>query len=327
MNAGRRVLVTGGSGFIGMNLMEALLREPGVALLNLDTREPQEPSHTPFWHSCDLLDGALVLREFEAFEPTEVVHLAGRTDMFGHTVEDYAANHTGTRRLLEAVKATHCVKRAIFTSSQFVVGPGLLPKDEFDFRPHTIYGESKVLSEKAVREADLACEWTIIRPTNIWGRWHPRYPKEFWKVVKRGRYVHPGGERVMRCYGYVGNVVEQILGILAAEASAVDGRVFYVGDAPINLLDWTNAFSIELTGNKVRVVPRAVLAALAKLGDVAKFFGVGLPIFSSRYRSMTETYLTPMEPTFAVLGQPRISLQEGVETTVRWLRELEASWR
>ncbi len=280
-----------------------------------------------YWHRCDLLDGAAVRRELQSFAPTEVVHLAGRTDMLGQTVEDYAANHLGTERLLDAVKSTASVRRAIFTSSQFVVGPGLLPADEFDFRPHTIYGESKVLSEKSVRKADLRCEWTIIRPTNIWGRWHPRYPKEFWRVVKRGKYVHPGGERVMRCYGYVGNVVDQMEGILAAKAADVHGRVFYVGDAPIDLLDWTNAFSLELTGKKVLVVPRAVLATLAKVGDLANAFGAKLPIFTSRYRSMTETYLTPMEPTFAVLGKPRISLQEGVEETVRWLRAPETNWQ
>ena len=131
----------------------------------------------------------------------------------------------------------------------------------------------------------------------------------------------------MRCYGYVGNVVEQIKRILAAKASDNHGREFYVGDAPINLLDWTNAFSLELTGKKVRVVPRILLATLAKVGDLANIFGVKLPIFSSRYRSMTETYLTPMEPTFAVLGQPRISLQEGVEETVRWLHEPETKWQ
>ncbi len=327
MGTDRRILVTGGSGFIGTNLMEALLRIPGAQLLNLDTQTPKQASHMPFWHHCDLLDGAAVQRELQAFQPTEVVHLAGRTDMFGHAVEDYAANHVGTQLLIEAIRATPSVERAVFTSSQFVVGPGILPRDEFDFRPHTIYGQSKVLSEKAVREAELACTWTVIRPTNIWGKWHPRYPSEFWKVVKRGRYVHPGGARVMRCYGYVGNVVEQIQGILSADPAVVQGRVLYVGDAPIDLLDWTNAFSMELTGAKVRVVPRAVLATLAKLGDVIIATGAKFPIFSSRYRSMTEDYLTPMEPTFAVLGRPRISLQEGVQETGRWLRELEPSWR
>jgi nucleoside-diphosphate-sugar epimerase len=208
-----------------------------------------------------------------------------------------------------------------------VVGPGILPEDDFDFRPHTIYGQSKVLSEKAIRAAELQCTWTIIRPTNIWGKWHPRYPFEFWRVVKDGRYVHPGGERVVRCYGYVGNVVHQIQTILAARPATVHHRVFYVGDPPIDLFEWANAFSLELTGSEVRVVPRLILMALAKVGDAVNAIGGKFPIFSSRYRSMTESYITPMQPTFEALGQPPISLSEGVRETGKWLRELAPHWR
>ncbi|MGO9340347.1 MAG: hypothetical protein ACLPY1_22855 [Terracidiphilus sp.] len=61
-------------------------------------------------------------------------------------------------------------------STQFVVGPGPLPVHDQDFRPYTVYGASKVLAEKAVRDGRLECVWTIVRPTNVWGSMHPRYP-------------------------------------------------------------------------------------------------------------------------------------------------------
>ena len=109
-----------------------------------------------------------------------MLHFAARTDVLGKTVDDYPANHIGTANVIAAIQKTPSVQNAIFTSSQFVVAPGDLPKHDQDFRPHTVYGQTKVLSEKAVRAADLACAWTIIRPTNVWGRWHPRYPMEFW---------------------------------------------------------------------------------------------------------------------------------------------------
>ncbi len=246
--------------------------------------------------------------------------------MFGSSVGDYAANHVGTQNVIKAIEATPSVARAVFTSSQFVVGPGLLPQDELDFRPHTIYGQSKVLSEQAVRAARLRCVWTIVRPTNIWGPRHPRYPHEFWRVLKQGRYFHPGGRRVTRCYGYVGNVAEQILRILGSEAQQVDGRVFYVGDAPVDLYEWTNAFSLELTGKPVRVVPRPALRGAAMVGDVVVACGGRFPIFSSRYRSMTEDYVTPMEPTFDVLGPSPTCMQDGVRETVKWLRQESSFW-
>lgn len=322
-----KILVTGGSGFIGTNLMEALLERRDCEVLNLDTTEPQLAAHKPYWAPCDLLDTARVSELFQQFQPTEVIHLAGRTDMFGKAVSDYAANHVGTENIIAAIRQTPGVERVVFTSSQFVVSPGPLPKSDFEFRPHTLYGESKVLSEQAVRAADLQCVWTIVRPTNIWGRWHPRYPTEFWRVLKQGRYVHPGGRVVRRCYGYVGTVVEQILTILSSPAEKVNQAVFYVGDAPVDLLDWTNAFSRELTGKPVRVVPRPVLRAIAFLGDAVIAVGGKFPLFSSRYRSMTEDYVTPMEKTFSVLGQPTHSLRQGVKITSDWLRSLGPFWR
>jgi nucleoside-diphosphate-sugar epimerase len=324
--SGRRLLVTGGSGFIGTNLILEAGQRNGAEILNLDMAPPKlPPKRDEYWH-CDLLDHKTLERRFAEFQPTHVIHLAARTDCFGSTVDDYVANHIGTQHLVAVIKHTPSVQNAIFTSSQYVVGPGPMPEHDQDFRPHTIYGQSKVLSEKAVRDADLECAWAIVRPTNIWGRWHPRYPTEFWRVLKQGRYVHPGRKRVTRCYGYVGNVVDQMLSLLTREDGNHSGSVFYLGDAPIDLYEWTNAFSMELTGRPVRVVPRPALKALAKVGDVVVRSGGRCPIFSSRFRSMTEDYVTPMEPTFDALGPAPFSLQHGVKETVGWLRSESAFW-
>jgi GlcNAc-P-P-Und epimerase len=315
----RRLLITGGSGFIGANLIREIDRWGGYEVLNLDVAPPKFASKSATYRRCDLLDRQAVEQSFAEVQPTHVVNFAGRTDMFGATVDDYAANHLGTKNVIGAIQQTPSVENVVFTSSQYVVGPGRLPDGDEDYRPHTIYGQSKVETEKAIRRANLSIPWTIIRPTNIWGRWHPRYPSEFWRVLKQGRYVHPSGPPVTRCYGYVGNVVDQVLTILAHEDGSLNGKTFYVGDPPIDIYEWTNAFSLELTGKPVRIIPRPVLLALAKVGDVVIKFGGDFPIFSSRFRSMTEDYLTPMEPTYAALGSPRMSMKEGVHETVEWL--------
>jgi nucleoside-diphosphate-sugar epimerase len=322
-----RLLVTGGSGFIGSSFVDEATLRGGYTLLNLDLHPPKDGINEDVYRQCDLLDLATVKHYFSEFQPTHVVHFAGRTDMFGADVSAYAANHIGTENIIAAIQQTPSVQQCVFTSSQFVFGPGSLPTHDEDYRPHTIYGESKVLSEKAVRTADLACEWSIIRPTNIWGKRHPRYPTEFWKVLKQGRYVHPGGARVTRCYGYVGTVVDQVLTILGDTNRAFDRKTFYVGDAPIDLFEWTNAFSLELTGRPVRVVPNFVLRGIALVGDVVILAGGKFPLFSSRYRSMTESYVTPMEATFAALGPSKYSMKDGVKQTADWLRSTDPFWR
>ena len=70
----------------------------------------------------------------------------------------------------------------------------------------------------------------------------------------------------------------------------------------------------------VHIVPRTVLRGLAIAGDVVVLLGGKFPIFTSRYRSTTENYVTPMEKTFKVLGKPSISLQQGIQETVSLLR-------
>jgi nucleoside-diphosphate-sugar epimerase len=322
----RRLLITGGSGFIGANLILEIDRRGGYEVLNLDVAQPKFASTTAKYRRCDLMDRPAVEQSFAEFQPTHVVNLAGRTDMFGAMVDDYAANHIGTQNVIAAIRQTPSVENIVFTSSQFVVGPGRLPDCDEDYRPHTIYGQSKVETEKAIRRANLSVSWTIIRPTNIWGRWHPRYPREFWRVLKQGRYVHPGGPPVTRCYGYVGNILDQVLTILAREDGSLNGKTFYVGDPPIDIYEWTNAFSLELTGKPVRVMPRPVLLAMAKAGDLVIKFGGNFPIYTSRFRSMTEDYVTPMDPTYAALGPPRISMKEGVHETAEWLRTEGAFW-
>ncbi len=199
---------------------------------------------------------------FREFEPELVLHLAARADCDENTTVEagYPVNTEGTRNVLDAIRVTPSVARSIITSTQFVCGPGPLPKSDTDYFPATVYGQSKVVTEELTRAANLPSCWTIIRPTNVWGPWHMRYRREFWRVVERGWYVHPGHEPVIRTYAYVGNVVDQIRKIFEAPRELVDGKTIYVGDRPINLFEWTDGFSRALTGKSVRVVPRPVLA-------------------------------------------------------------------
>ena len=314
-----KCLVTGGSGFIGTHLVDELIRN-GHEVLNIDIVPPKIHQHQPFWEKVDILDIDKLMTTFLKFKPTHVIHLAARTDTDGTFLDEYEVNTRGTEYLLEAIKSTHSVQRAIITSTQFVNQYHGTPKDEFDYAPHTVYGESKVINEHATRQAGLACVWSIIRPTNIWGPWHLRYPHEFWRVLGNGLYFHPGRAKVIRSYGYVRNVVYQIMKIFEASPDDVSEKVFYVGDEPIDLLEWVNGFSIRQTGSKVRVVPVAFIRMLAHIGDVLKLLHIKFPITSSRYKSMTTSNAVSMDETIKLFGEPPYSLDAGIEETVEWLR-------
>lgn len=319
-----RILITGGSGFIGTNLI-GLLGDLGPALLNFDGEGPLDPAHARFWKRGDILDPASLSEAFRGFQPTHVVHLAARCDCDENTTVEsgYRANTEGTRNVLEAIKATPGIRRVVVTSTQFVFNKNeQVPEHDQDYAPRTVYGQSKIITEKLTREANLACCWTIIRPTNVWGPWHMRHRRQFFRILGAGLYMHPGREKVVRSYAYVGNVVEQIKEILERPESAVGGKTLYVGDAPLDIFDWVNGFSRALRGKDVKVVPRKALFAIARAGDlISKVTGKEFFLTTSRFRSMTYHYLTPMDETFKVLGPVKYPLEDAIRITADWLQK------
>lgn len=316
-----KLLVTGASGFIGTNFVEHFSRIADCELLNLDVQPPLNPEHQKFWRWADIMSSSELTASFAEFSPTHVVHMAARAECDENTTveEGYAVNTIGTENVLNAIKKTPSIKRVIIVSTQYVCGPGRLPENDEDYFPHTVYGQSKVITEQLTRQADLKCIWTFVRPTNIWGPWHFRYQQEAWRVIRKGLYLHPAGDPVVRSYGYVGNIVWQMERILNAPSEQVSRQAFYVGDRPIDIYEWVDAFSLALRGQHARKVPRVILRMIGLVGDVAGAIRIKFPLTSSRVKSMTQNYLTPMDKTFDVLGEPPFSLKYGVEKTVEWI--------
>jgi nucleoside-diphosphate-sugar epimerase len=318
----KRVIVTGGSGFIGTHLVSGLI-EQGHQVLNLDRNGPLDAKQNQFHHRADILDAAALRNEFDSFRPQWLFHLAARTDCDEATTVEkgYAVNTIGAANVLAAAAASPSLERALVTSSQYVCRPGHPPSGDQDYCPHTVYGWSKVETEHATRRAGLKCPWVIVRPTNIWGPWHLRYREQVWWAIQRGFYLHPGGAPVVRSYGYVRNMARQMVGLMEAEVTKINGKYFYVGDAPQELRDWVNSFSLALRGRPVTVVSRPLLRTLAFAGDlIGKARGRKFLIHSSRYRSMITSDRAPMSATFELLGPSPVSLDEAVAETVQWLR-------
>lgn len=175
-----RILVTGGSGFIGTNYIELLLRTVQEEFINLDNRSPRNVAHRDFWQECDLLDAPRLKKIIADFSPTHVVHLAAKTGLDEKKLSDFEANVEGVENLLLALKEVSYVERVIFTSSLLVCRMGYVPKHDTDYKPTTLYGQSKVEGEKIVRaHNDLPYAWTIIWPISIWGPMGRRTLQEF----------------------------------------------------------------------------------------------------------------------------------------------------
>ncbi len=321
MQTSRSAFLTGASGFIGTNLVSTLL-DSGWRVINYDSVPPLNPAHLQNYRNGNILNATALLRALTDTLPEVVVHLAARTDCSEKTaIDDYLTNTAGTQNVLEAIKRTASIKRAIVTSSQYVCGPGRLPASDTDYFPNTTYGQSKVITEQLTRSANLPCTWVLIRPVNTWGPYHMRYAREFWETVRRGWYLHPNLRSPVRCYGHVGNVTWQIRRLLDLPDASVHGKVFYVGDRPAAIDRWIFGFHRAIRGAEPRMLPAAVMHCLALVGD-AIGAATGRPFFltSSRLRSMTQDYLVDNEETFRVLGEPPWSLDQGISQTVDWLK-------
>lgn len=101
---------------------------------------------------------------------------------------------------------------------------GYQPRGETAVCPPNAYGASKAQMEELVRAAAYPGTWLMVRATSICGPWFDVPYRGFFLAVARGRYRHPAGARVLKSVGYVGNTVEQLIGLLAAEPSAISPR-------------------------------------------------------------------------------------------------------
>jgi nucleoside-diphosphate-sugar epimerase len=319
------VLVFGGSGFIGTNLISELMCHR-IKVHNFDLNPPLDRRQNDLWIQGDILNLANVSDVIHKFKPTYIVDLIARTDVdeTQSVEEGYSLNYNGVLNILSVISEIKFLERVIFTSTQYVKKPGSDYMDILNYAPHTTYGESKVRMEKIIFDSNIACDWLIIRPTNVWGPWHFRYLSQFFKVLRAGLYFHPGGAQAIKSYAYVGNVAEQIRKLLYVELSDDKRKIFYVGDATISILDWVNAMSLAFRRRKVTVIPRGLFRSLVFFGDlVSSALGRPFLINSSRYKSIIEDYPTDTNYTLSVLGENKYSLEQGVSATLSWIQQVE----
>lgn len=318
-----RILVTGGSGFIGTNLVSDLLGK-GATVLNIDISSPRNPDHQPVWEMLDILDYEELVSAFGSFRPDVVIHLAARTDLAGRDLEAYDANIGGVRNVVRASRSQPSLRRALFASSMLVCALGYSPKNDLDYKPSTLYGESKVIGERIVREeiGDLL-PWAIFRPTSIWGPWFSTPYRDFFDVVKRKRYIHPRGVGIQRSYGFVSNAVAQILALAKASDEDIKGRVFYVADyEPLRIKEWAEMISLEMGNGPIRELPAPIFRVAAMFGDMLRSIGFdNVPIHSFRLKNMLTNSVFDMSEMKGICGPLPYNLEQGVKETVEWLSE------
>jgi UDP-glucose 4-epimerase len=232
-----RTIVTGGAGFIGSHLVDALLARGDEvhAVDNLSTGSRKNLATAADLHELDIRDEALE-QLAERLQPDVVFHLAAQADV-GTSVErptfDAEVNVVGTVRVLEAARAADA--RLVFTSSGGAVyGECEAPaSEENDPRPLSPYAVSKLAGEEylATWNRLYGADHVTCRLANVYG---PRQIPAleggvvavFLDRLREGQETEIFGDgHQTRDFVYVGDVVAALL----AAAGAPRGGLYNVG--------------------------------------------------------------------------------------------------
>ena len=319
-----KVLVTGSHGFIGRWTCQAIDRAGGECVQVDRVAEPGQRCYR-----ADILDANEMRRIFREERPKYVVHLAARCDLEGKTLADYSDNIEGVRLLCELVREAGCVKRAIYTSSQLVCRIGLIPNEPDEYCPNTVYGESKVWTEKIVREmGGGGCEWCIVRPTTAWGPGMGPHYQQLFRLLERRWYFHPGAGELYKSYGYVKNMAYQYLQLLCGDTEQVDQKMFYLADYdPLSLRKYIDSLAFALGTQPPITIPLFLAKILAIGGDVVNWGGIRFPYNSFRLRNIRTEYVYDLSATRAICGDLPSALDDAVKETVDWYKEIRFAHR
>jgi GlcNAc-P-P-Und epimerase len=321
----KRILITGSSGLIGRWVVNQLKKE-AYQVIGLDKDPPSLSTGLDEYIICDILDLTALISEFQRVSPDALIHLAARTDLNETgNINGYAANIDGVRNIIEAVRQTPTIRRVIYTSSQLVCRVGYIPHSDKDYCPNTLYGQSKVLTETIVREADGGgIEWCLTRPTTVWGPHMSPHYQNMLKLIRKGLYFHCGKGKLFKSYSYGGNIAHQYIRLLTAEVSLIHRKTFYLADyQPLSLRDYADGLAHEMGAPQIPTVPLAVARLLAVIGNTLNACGFkSFPFNSFRLNNILTEYVFDMSNTENVCGAEPFTQEYGIKETAQWFLTL-----
>lgn len=319
-----RFLITGGSGFIGTNLIAHLQAAfPGCSILNLDILSPRNNCQRIHYQFCDINDLQSLSSFVTNFLPDYIFHLAASTGVGDVPLSTYTTNISGVKNIVSVARQSSSLQRIIFASSLLVCKVGYIPDNDDEYVPSTPYGISKMKGEIIVKTSAHDLDWVIVRPISIWGPWNSQPYKQFFQSVLKGLYFHLGSRTSTRSLGYVENTVYQLVSLMMAPSVTVSKKIFYLADyEPASLRSM--AMQIASYRSGLRFIPTLPLFCahiIALIGDLVSLNSrLRFPLTSFRLNNLLVEYIFDLTKLRNVCGDLPITNQQGIQRTISHLR-------
>lgn len=312
---GKRVLITGGAGFIGTTLARRLVDDNDVVAvdnLHRDTLSSTDLGEHPrfTFHQADILDGE-ALREL-AQGATHIVHcaaIAGVDTVLESPVRTMRVNMIGTFNVLEAALATKdTLERLVEFSTSEVFGTHAINVGEGNVSTIGSVGEarwtyavSKLAGEHMAHayHDELGLPTATVRPFNVYGPGQTGGGaiRAFIEAALAGRdlTIHGDGSQI-RAWCYVDDMVQGVM--LCLERDEAVGHAFNIGNARSTVTVWDLAQRIKRLAGAT--------------GEIT---------FQPLHYADVEIRIPNVTKARELLGfEPQVELDDGLARTIAWYR-------
>lgn len=320
-----KVLVTGGTGFIGSHLVELLLaRGHDVRCLVRSTRALRWLRDMP----VELVEGDLFTRDVlaHAVRGTDFIYHSAGVTKARTRAEYYRGNTDGTVNLLKATIAHNPeIRRFVHVSSQAAVGPspGREPiTEDAPGHPLTSYGKSKWQAEEECRAVMQQLPVTIVRPSVVYGE-RDSEVFEFFRTMRMGIQPMVGFHERFVSMIHVNDLVRGF--VMAGETPVAAGQTYFI-TSPV-AYGWKEIGDVarrlmKRRALRVKIPEPAVHVVAACAECVSLFTRKAATINLEKARDMVQDYWTcsPARAKKELGFEAAIGLEEGFARTIAWYR-------
>jgi nucleoside-diphosphate-sugar epimerase len=316
-----KVLVTGGTGFVGSHLVDRLLEDPDTEVHAL-VRNPAKTRWLEGRGRVRFLEGDILNVPELPSGLSVVFHLAGLTKTHKSS-EYYTVNQAGTASLFRALAGLAEAPRVVHVSSLAAAGPsspGRPRREDDPPRPVSPYGISKLRGELEALGFKDRVPLAVLRIGALYG---PRDEDflDLFRWVRRGVLPLFGRRKKSLSLLHVRDAVRAIL--LAAGTGAPSGEIFNIADAGLATWDEMGETAARILGRKVvrvRIPDWAAFLGCAAADGVGRLRGRATTLNLGKYEDMKpDNWTADVRKARELLGfESRISLEEGLRETLDW---------